>query len=291
MSGGMAFVYILLFNAVQVIVMMVYLFGSIGYRVAMAVVAADGNPDVILDNLLPLMESLAGGLFQQIGWILGVSSLLTVLILWAITAARRQSFRRLAVLYTPSQPLRTIAVAIAAGVGFALTFDVLISFVPIPDFISQLLSDSDSSALFSTLAMAIVGSTLVPLTEELLFRGLIFSALRERFALPAAIALQALIFGLAHGNVAQGIFAAVMGVMAAFLLLRSGSVWPGVVLHAALNATSFVFEAAAPTDSPLVLALLLLVGVGIFAAAIVLWLRGGPLLPWTSGIEPLAECR
>ncbi len=48
---------------------------------------------------------------------------------------------------------------------------------------------------------------LAPLTEEVLFRGLIRTELRTHMKPRAAALLGALLFGLYHGNISQGIYA------------------------------------------------------------------------------------
>ena len=51
---------------------------------------------------------------------------------------------------------------------------------------------------------------LVPLAEELIFRGLIYTRIRKRIPAGAAIFFSALLFALFHGNVIQMIFALTM---------------------------------------------------------------------------------
>lgn len=87
-----------------------------------------------------------------------------------------------------------------------------------------------------TLAVISVG----PLVEELLFRGVLFSALLRRLHVGWAIFASALLFGLVHLPDFGGAWYAVpdlvlVGVVLAWLRLRSGSLWPAVVAHACNN--------------------------------------------------------
>lgn len=100
---------------------------------------------------------------------------------------------------------------------------------------------------------------IVPLTEELVFRAVLFSALlvaMSRLHPPAtaatlAIVINALAFGLGHATnlfwlpasfvVPQVAYAVVIGVVAAFVMLKTRSVYPAMLVHAAVNAVVVVF--------------------------------------------------
>lgn len=83
---------------------------------------------------------------------------------------------------------------------------------------------------------------LTPLGEELLFRGVITTGLLRYGPVIATVA-SAAVFSLAHGvNVVLPI-AFIVGVITAELRRRSGSIWPGVVVHAVHNAPTVVVYA------------------------------------------------
>ena len=46
----------------------------------------------------------------------------------------------------------------------------------------------------------------IPICEEIIFRGMIFKFLKRYYSLIGAIFLQALLFGIAHGNIVQGVY-------------------------------------------------------------------------------------
>jgi uncharacterized protein len=82
-----------------------------------------------------------------------------------------------------------------------------------------------------TLAIALVLlGLLVPLCEELLFRGLGFAAV-HRFAVPVT----ATAFAIAHGLPALLPPVFVAGLALGELRRRTGSLWPGVAAHASVN--------------------------------------------------------
>jgi membrane protease YdiL (CAAX protease family) len=103
-------------------------------------------------------------------------------------------------------------------------------------------------------ASLVVESVVVPVTEELVFRAVLLTILLallvrlhdERTAAVLAVAGNGVAFGLGHlANatslsagfvVAQAIFACVLGLGCAFLMIRTRSVYPAIALHAVVNA-------------------------------------------------------
>jgi membrane protease YdiL (CAAX protease family) len=89
--------------------------------------------------------------------------------------------------------------------------------------------------LWAFVANAIVIVTVVPLGEELFFRGLGVRALAP-LGDAVAVAGTALVFSLAHGLLTGIPPLFLFGLAVAWVRLRSDSVWPGVLAHGAYNA-------------------------------------------------------
>lgn len=85
----------------------------------------------------------------------------------------------------------------------------------------------------------IVIAALVPIVEELVFRGVGFSLLR-RFGVPIAIGGTAVAFALAHGLVRGFPVLVVFGLGLAWLRWKTGSIVPGIAVHASFNALSLI---------------------------------------------------
>ena len=83
---------------------------------------------------------------------------------------------------------------------------------------------------------------LIPAAEELVFRGMIYGALRPRFSFPAAMIVSASIFGLYHGSVVQGVYGICMGLVLAESYEHRGGFWAAVTVHAAANLTAVFAE-------------------------------------------------
>lgn len=75
-----------------------------------------------------------------------------------------------------------------------------------------------------------------PLVEEILFRACVFELLRPKFPTTVALLISAAIFGLGHGSLVGMAFAFCGGLIFGFAYLRSGSILPGFIGHAVVNA-------------------------------------------------------
>jgi len=74
--------------------------------------------------------------------------------------------------------------------------------------------------------------------EEIAFRGFILSGLRGMGHKWGAIILTSVIFGLAHGLLQQSLSACAVGIVIGYIVVKSGSLWPGVLFHFTHNSLS-----------------------------------------------------
>lgn len=89
----------------------------------------------------------------------------------------------------------------------------------------------------STMLVLLYTCILAPITEELLFRGFLLKSLSvvsTRFG----VIVTALLFGLMHGNVQQGILGVLVGLFLGKIVIRHNSLTPSILAHIALNTSS-----------------------------------------------------
>lgn len=91
------------------------------------------------------------------------------------------------------------------------------------------------------LGMAIVLYVIVsPVAEELLFRWLLYGRISHILGVKLGVIMTAVFFGFYHGNLLQGIYAVLMGIFLALLLLWSGQILLPVLFHVAANAIVYL---------------------------------------------------
>jgi CAAX protease family protein len=76
---------------------------------------------------------------------------------------------------------------------------------------------------------------IIPFVEEFLFRGMIFNEFKKAMPLILSIILQALIFALFHGNILQGIYTFLLGVLCALVYIWCKSIIAPIILHMTYN--------------------------------------------------------
>ncbi|MGN0311529.1 MAG: lysostaphin resistance A-like protein [Lachnospiraceae bacterium] len=77
-----------------------------------------------------------------------------------------------------------------------------------------------------------------PILEELTFRGILFGNLRQAYGKWIGIIGSALIFGAFHFNLVQFVYAALLGVVFAYIYDKTGALWSCILAHAAANVFS-----------------------------------------------------
>ena len=79
-----------------------------------------------------------------------------------------------------------------------------------------------------------------PLTEEIFFRGFIFSGLIPRWSIPGAMIISALIFSAFHVSLGVLIPIFITGFLLAWLYRQTGSLWASIIAHAGQNAAALL---------------------------------------------------
>jgi membrane protease YdiL (CAAX protease family) len=123
------------------------------------------------------------------------------------------------------------AVAITAFGAIALTMNPAViprGVVPFPEH-------SPLRVVLASCVLVIV----VPLTEELLFRGIILNRWRSLFGPRAGVWLTAIAFALLHGAFFPSL---VFAVLLGHLYLRSRELWAAIGAHALNNAIAIVWQ-------------------------------------------------
>lgn len=138
------------------------------------------------------------------------------------------------------------------------------------------------------LFLQFVSLCLVPaVTEELFFRGALQGLLRPSGS-AAAIFGTALLFGLLHLDLAQGLTAFICAVFLGWLAERSGSILPGMLLHFINNSLAFLtlyLRLYAPAAAAMAVELFILLFFPVFAAWLI-WHALGQGFRFSAGLRP-----
>lgn len=89
---------------------------------------------------------------------------------------------------------------------------------------------------------------LVPIIEEVIFRRICISTLRQEVSAPLAILLSAFLFGILHIQPAQILGATMLGVVFGTIYVLSKSILPSIILHI-LNNGLYIIRLMNPDDT------------------------------------------
>lgn len=98
---------------------------------------------------------------------------------------------------------------------------------------SDLFTPGDKILAFSIIAI------IVPIAEEIIFRGFLYGKLRKHLNLPVAMLLTSLLFAVLHGqwNVGVNVFA--VSLVLCSLREITGTIYAGILVHILKNAIAF----------------------------------------------------
>jgi CAAX protease family protein len=176
----------------------------------------------------------------------GISGLLT-----AAAGAILAGFRWENVLRSLEIKIQAIIPAILCAGGLAILSSELSNFLqsiqPISQDYSKLYVSLMNQSLFGLLfAVAFIA----PVTEELIFRGMIQDGLQLSYKTQTAVLTSAILFGLVHGLPWLIINAFLLGLFFSWMRLKTGSLGPGILAHAVYNAIPFVLTKGFHVDIP-----------------------------------------
>lgn len=149
----------------------------------------------------------------------------------------------------------------------------LIAMTPLVDMSSGF-QNANASFFGGEVLFQLLGSCLViPIAEELVFRGVVYQRLRVYFDMWVALLVSAVIFGIVHTNLVQFVYAALLGMLLAFLYEKSGFFYVPVLGHVTANviavvrtATGWLSFSYEPTAAGIGVTLVLFA-----AAAVLIW--------------------
>ena len=110
-------------------------------------------------------------------------------------------------------------------------FIILISIFKCSEVVNPLQNIIEGSSLILTLIFV---GILSPIIEEMMFRGIMLNKLR-RYGDKVAIVTTALLFGLFHANFSQFFYATVLGLIFAYVTLKTGTIKYSIILHIFVN--------------------------------------------------------
>jgi membrane protease YdiL (CAAX protease family) len=167
------------------------------------------------------------------------------------------------------------AVLICASIFAACAGELLVYVIyalRIPEIFSRYSGLAAASFEGQKLVLLVVVSVvLAPLSEELIFRGMMYRRIRNYLGVPAGVLLSAVAFGIYHANMVQFIYAAVLGILFALLYEKTRTLIVPILCHAAANAAEILRDQLGLSASAPSPALIAAVAAAAVLTFVVLW--------------------
>src|SRR5205823_79634 len=124
-------------------------------------------------------------------------------------------------------PLKFAAQIAGLGALVYFLFTVLYGVIVRPNNPQRVVEDlgADTNKILLVVG-ALVVIAVAPVCEEIFFRGILFTVLRQRMPLWPAAVIDGVLFGFVHGSLVIVPVLAALGVMFCYVYERTGSIFP-----------------------------------------------------------------
>ena len=233
-----------------------------GLCLVRAVLALAAVPDMGVDAYLNhFMQDYSGLTMRSLWFLSALTTVSALLILWFVFNRKNTSFTE----YFRFKKAPVKAIVAAALLGLSLFFLVNVAMTAIDSLLNalrealfqmletldpaiadyarnyfetytQLMSGAGDDVGMFTVA-AIFGA---PLIEEMVFRAGPLTKFKGKMPTLAAVLLTSALFALAHGNPLQMVYTFLLGIVCAYLLIKSDSIYPSIICHFAFNGANLI---------------------------------------------------
>ena len=169
--------------------------------------------------------------------------------------------------YTKSNAtIMTYIICAIGAMGWCLIGSILTSISGISqnDETFQILNETVFKA--DNMIMILSSGILAPISEELVFRGCIFNIIKRTHKEMIAMIVSAIIFGIIHMNITQGIYAAMLGIILAYAYIVTKTILIPIIMHMSANLISVFITILYASDISavsltLIILIMLIVGI------------------------------
>lgn len=126
----------------------------------------------------------------------------------------------------------------AAGAGTAIVLNMVIVSSGISRYDEGFTQMSEMIRAEGWIVLMPMAGVIIPIAEELIFRALIYKRLRSAYGVGFALFISALCFGIFHGNLIQGVYAFLLGLLLALIYEKWENICLCMLYHIAANTAT-----------------------------------------------------
>lgn len=276
-SIGWTALYFVLYYLVSIIVGIgvVIIFG-----VKSVVSGAPSDPTVVQNQIMDMMSKYA----QEVTLVVSVLALLSFILVDFLRGKKLFKECNFAKLQ-----LKDILLFSILGISMNLfatgSLFLVNQFINVNDLIPKEIADALNPASKNIFVFFIAVAIIIPVFEEIFFRGILFRELKKGMPFVVALVIQSILFGLLHGNIVQFCTTIIYGIIFGLVYTWRKSIWAPIIVHLTLNSMTFVSGYLFNTEKTSILNITLLIVGFIVCALTILQVYKTKLIDVTDHLE------
>lgn len=183
-------------------------------------------------------NEIAAGLSSEVLLAIAAAAAITLAVIFAIWFKKLQKenvneenhFRTV---FQPKNVILIILLGLCLQLGVSFLLN-LVAYLK-PEWFESYQELMEQLVMENSIISVVYIGLIAPISEELIFRGVILHKSKKVMSLTAANIFQAVLFGIYHMNMVQGVYAFLIGIFFGFICIKLKSLYGAILLHMAIN--------------------------------------------------------
>lgn len=228
-------------------------YGLIQYVVATAAIFffiySQADPELVEDTayLASMAKESYDMLDNNILFISGISALAAIPVLKRMLG--REWLKRPYLIQQREPKAKKYLFVFMAAVGMTVAANLLINALEVFKYATDYAQTAGDMYAEPLYMQVLVIGILMPIMEELIFRGLIYERVSNFSGEASGVLLTSAIFGIYHGNLVQGVYAFCFSFLMIYAYKRTGSFLAPVGFHIVSNLICLVLNRMSPLST------------------------------------------
>lgn len=138
---------------------------------------------------------------------------------------------------TQALTLKRVMILFLLGISLQISISAILTVITIlkPEWFENYNEIIETLGMGNTAISFLYVGFIGPISEELIFRGVILEKGKKVLPFLAANIIQALLFGIYHGNLVQGLYAFAIGLFLGLVRVKYNTIFASILLHMVIN--------------------------------------------------------
>lgn len=136
--------------------------------------------------------------------------------------------------------LKHIGIIVLLSVSVSVGLNILLLLIDLPQYSERYQEVSEILYTPPIWQQLLSSGLLIPIVEEVIFRGLGFRLLRRWIPFAWAMIISAVAFGAYHGNLVQFVYAGLCGMLLAYVYEKYQTLLAPILSHAVMNIVAII---------------------------------------------------